>query len=215
MSASHVHLREPPRQEKPARQAPHGPANRREAIGVAPRFVNPAGRSTDKRWVANAVTRTGNRAARSVGLAGVKNYEGTKHSAASAVFDDGMPLDQIQGACGHADVKSTRRYAKRSRVPSLASPVVPSSYLAPQKVGSVVLPLLPKIRGSARDSGNCPNEKDGVSDGDRTRSTRATSLRSLRLSDDPPAVSLVPSSYPRLARRPVSSYQGKGPRETG
>ena len=85
------------------------PADRLQ--GGAPLFRNPTGRG-DKRWLSNALRLGWNRAAASVALDRVKMYEGTKHSTATALRRAGVPLDVIQAAAGHKDVRSTQRYAQ-------------------------------------------------------------------------------------------------------
>jgi len=128
--------------------------HRHDAIGAAPLFVNPTGRKAGKRWFANSLREEWNRAAKAVGLKGVKCYEGTKHSTATAARREGVPLDQIQAALRHRDRRSTERYAKLAAVPSIAP--VPKSY--------PVLPLLPKVLDFKR--------KTGGADGTRTRNFR-------------------------------------------
>ena len=80
-------------------------------FGAAPLFTNPASRQPGKRWTWDALADTWTRAARSVGLES-RLYEGTKHSSATAARRVGVPLDVIQQALGHADVRSTERYAR-------------------------------------------------------------------------------------------------------
>ena len=83
-------------------------------------FVNPLGRKNGRRYSANALTLEWARAAKACGVI-ASLYEGTKHSTASAAINGGMALDAIQAALGHADVRSTKQYAKRAALPSLAS----------------------------------------------------------------------------------------------
>ncbi len=42
----------------------------------------------------------------------VRMYEGTKHSSATAWLAQGSSLQMIQRMLGHADARSTERYAK-------------------------------------------------------------------------------------------------------
>ena len=39
-------------------------------------------------------------------------YTGTKHSTATELRRQGVPLDVIQALCGHRDARSTEVYAK-------------------------------------------------------------------------------------------------------
>ena len=54
------------------------------------------------------------RAARAAGLAGVKLYEGTKHSMATDAIRRGVSERALQSFLGHRDLRSTRRYAQIS-----------------------------------------------------------------------------------------------------
>ena len=79
-----------------------------------PLFVNPRSnrsRNPEGRWLANAVWDEWRRAARAAGLPGIKMYEGTKHSTATALRREGVGLDLIQKAAGHKDSRSTEKYA--------------------------------------------------------------------------------------------------------
>ena len=79
--------------------------------GARPLFVNPTGRTPGKRWLSNSLRLEWNRAAARAGLE-VKMYEGSKHSTATALRRAGVPLDVIQAAAGHKDIRSTERYAQ-------------------------------------------------------------------------------------------------------
>ncbi len=81
-------------------------------IGDRPLFLNPTGRSARGRWLAGALRQQWDRAATRAGFHGVRMYEGTKHSTATALRRDGVPLDVIRAAAGHADARSTELYAK-------------------------------------------------------------------------------------------------------
>lgn len=83
------------------------PADRLQA---EPLFTNPTGRSPDKRWLSNALRLEWNRAAERAGVR-VKNYEGTKHSFATALAARGERLEHIQKVLGHKDPRSTSKYA--------------------------------------------------------------------------------------------------------
>ena len=90
---------------------------RRDAIGGR-LFVNPTAVNGERRWIASALRQEWNRACRKVGIK-VKMYEGTKHSSASAAARAGMPLQEIAKLVGHADLKSTQKYAKLAQGGSL------------------------------------------------------------------------------------------------
>ena len=79
--------------------------------GNVPLFPNPTARNAEKRWLSNALREEWNRACAKLGIT-VKMYEGTKHSSASAAVRSGKPLEVVQAALGHADRRSTERYAK-------------------------------------------------------------------------------------------------------
>jgi len=91
---------------------------RRDAIGEAPLFVNPTGRRSGGRWLGSALRQEWNRAARSLGIH-ARMYEGTKHSSASAAARRGVRLEVIQQALGHADPRSTARYARLAPIASV------------------------------------------------------------------------------------------------
>jgi integrase len=80
--------------------------------GDRPLFVNPGGKSNDKRWNYWSLIDEWRKAARTAGIPGVSLYEGTKHSTATALRRAGVPLDVIQRAAGHKDPRSTERYAQ-------------------------------------------------------------------------------------------------------
>lgn len=87
-------------------------------------FLNPR---TGKPWTYWALREAWGRATKIVGVR-VSLYEGTKHCMASDALKRGVPERTIQAFLGHADPRSTRRYAKlgntalvhvlRQRVPS-------------------------------------------------------------------------------------------------
>ena len=81
----------------------------------APLFTNPRGRARDRRWTWDALADTWTRAARQVGVE-ARLYEGTKHSSATAARRRGVALEVIQHALGHADVRSTERYARAAEL---------------------------------------------------------------------------------------------------
>jgi len=80
--------------------------------GDAPLFQNPKAKVEDKRWSHWALMEIWKRAAERAGQVGVRLYEGTKHSTATALRAAGVPLDVIQAAAGHKDRRSTERYAQ-------------------------------------------------------------------------------------------------------
>jgi integrase len=79
---------------------------------VLPLFRNPNARAQDRRYIHHVIRTGWNRAVKAAGLEPVALYEGTKHSTASALINAGVRLEVIQAACGHADRRSTERYAK-------------------------------------------------------------------------------------------------------
>ena len=78
----------------------------------APLFVNPR---TKDRWSHWALRDRWVRAAKSIGLEGVRLYEGTKHTMATDAVRRGVTERELQAFLGHADPRSTRRYARMSR----------------------------------------------------------------------------------------------------
>ena len=88
----------------------HVPGTRRLEDG--PLFQNPR---SGQRYAPSSLRRIWVRACRVVGIEGVSLYEGTKHSMATdairrGVSEPGPPNTFL----GHADVRSTRRYARLS-----------------------------------------------------------------------------------------------------
>ncbi len=59
-----------------------------------------------------SLRRTWEKACRTVGIAGISVYEGCKHSFATDAIARDVPERQLQAFLGHADVRSTRRYAR-------------------------------------------------------------------------------------------------------
>lgn len=76
---------------------------------AGPLFVNPR---TGKRWSHWALRDTWLRACKAAGLEPVPLYSGTKHSMATDAIRRGVQERYVQEVLGHADVRSTRRYAK-------------------------------------------------------------------------------------------------------
>ncbi len=79
--------------------------------GPVPLLPNPTARNAEKRWIANAPREEWNRACRKVGVR-VRMVEGTKHAFATDALRRGATKDKIQKFLGHADQRSTDRYAK-------------------------------------------------------------------------------------------------------
>ena len=75
-------------------------------------FPNPTGRRDAHRWLSNALRLEWNRAEKPAGVQHVKMYEGTKHSFATDAVARGVPLEWVQKFLGHADRRSTERYAR-------------------------------------------------------------------------------------------------------
>ena len=88
--------------------------DRKQRLVRAPLFVNPG---TGRRWGEEALRRTWDRACKRAGVRHVPMYEGTKHTFATLALGSGNSERAIQEMLGHADARSTRRYA-RSTPPS-------------------------------------------------------------------------------------------------
>ena len=71
-------------------------------------FTNP---NTGGPWSETSLKRAWYRACTEVGIE-VSLYNGTKHSTATDLRHQGVPLDVIQRLCGHRDSRSTEVYAK-------------------------------------------------------------------------------------------------------
>jgi integrase len=71
-------------------------------------FVNP---NTGGGWAETSLKRAWYKACEKVGVH-VSLYNGTKHSTATELRRQGVPLDVIQKLCGHRDPRSTEVYAK-------------------------------------------------------------------------------------------------------
>jgi len=70
--------------------------------------VNP---NTGGPWAETPLKRAWYKACAKVGVR-VSLYSGTKHSTATELRRQGVPLDVIQKLCGHRDARSTEVYAK-------------------------------------------------------------------------------------------------------
>jgi integrase len=76
-------------------------------------FQNPRARvKTGRRWNSWTLWDTWRTACRAAKVPEVSLYCGTKHSTATAARRAGVPLETIQLALGHADRRSTERYAR-------------------------------------------------------------------------------------------------------
>ena len=88
-----------------------GPAAQPMADIAAALFVNP---NAGRRWTHCVLRDYWLRAAKSVGLEGVRLYEGTKHTMATDAVRRGVAERALQAFLGHRDARSTRRYARLS-----------------------------------------------------------------------------------------------------
>ena len=87
----------------------HVPKERRLEGG--PLFANPR---SGRRWAPTSLRRIWFSACGKVGVHGVSIYEGTKHSMATEAVRRGVSERALQVFLGHADIRSTRRYARFS-----------------------------------------------------------------------------------------------------
>ena len=74
-----------------------------------PLFVNP---NTGRAWAPTSMRRCWEAACTEVGIEGISIYEGCKHSFATDAVARGVQERHLQAFLGHADVRSTRRYAR-------------------------------------------------------------------------------------------------------
>jgi len=95
----------------------------RGRLAQAPLFANPR---TGRRWSHWALRDRWVNAARSLGMEGVRLYEGTKHTMATDAVRRGVSERALQTFLGHSDARSTRRYAKLSEE-ALVSVLRPAS----------------------------------------------------------------------------------------
>lgn len=79
--------------------------------GTGRLFVNPDGRDPERRWGHDALEHVWKAACKAVGVE-VGLYEGTKHATASDLVRRGENMDLVQKFLGHADRRSTERYAR-------------------------------------------------------------------------------------------------------
>jgi len=79
--------------------------------GGEPLFPNVLARNPERRWTYYALRDEWLRACEKAGIR-VKLYEGTKHAMASSAVRRGVDLKRVKDALGHADIRSTERYAK-------------------------------------------------------------------------------------------------------
>ena len=83
----------------------------RDRFENVPLFPNPTARNRERRWIWNALAEEWHGACRRVGIR-VKLYEGTKHAFASEAVRRGVQLKYVKEFLGHADIRTTERYAK-------------------------------------------------------------------------------------------------------
>jgi integrase len=107
-----------------------------DRIKGGPLFRNPRAIRKEKRWTVDSLEKAWKRAC---GVVGVECplYRGTKHSSATAALRRGVPLEQIQAALRHADVSSTRKYARAADLISVAM-------LSPSRENGVKTPNRPR-----------------------------------------------------------------------
>ena len=82
---------------------------RESRLQGAPLFPNPR---TGRRWSHWGLRDRWLQAARSAGIEDVRLYEGTKHTMATDAVRRGVSERALQAFLGHADTRSTRRYAR-------------------------------------------------------------------------------------------------------
>lgn len=75
----------------------------------APLFMNPR---TGNTWTPSSLRRTWRAACKKAGVGDISLYEGCKHSFATDAHARGVPERNLQAILGHADARSTRRYAR-------------------------------------------------------------------------------------------------------
>jgi len=78
-------------------------------LRAEPLFVNP---NTGGPWTPTSMRRCWEKACEEVGIEGISIYEGCKHSFATDAVARGVQERHLQAFLGHADVRSTRRYAR-------------------------------------------------------------------------------------------------------
>jgi integrase len=85
--------------------------DRESLLAGGPLFRNEDAHGASGRWSAAAMRRAWGRACATVGVR-VGLYTGTKHSMATHLLNRGVQERHIQALLGHADARSTRRYAR-------------------------------------------------------------------------------------------------------
>jgi integrase len=93
------------------RQWIEGHHDKRSMLAGVPLFPNPDARNREGRWSSPALRENWKDACRVVGVR-VGLYSGTKHSSATHLLSEGVDERSIQALLGHADLRSTRRYAQ-------------------------------------------------------------------------------------------------------
>ncbi len=126
--------------------AQHVPLQRRLQAGAL--FLNP---SSGNRWTPTSLRRTWQKACGQVGVT-ISIYEGTKHSFATDALRRGVQERHIQEFLGHADVRSTRRYARLANQALI-------SVLRPREIGKSEGDLLPACSPRRRGSRKPPKRK--------------------------------------------------------
>ena len=85
--------------------------DKRSLLAGRPLFRNPDARNSAGRWSSPALRENWERACKAIGVR-VGLYSGTKHSSATHLLSEGVDERSIQALLGHADLRSTRRYAR-------------------------------------------------------------------------------------------------------
>jgi len=121
--------------------------------GEIPLFVNPIGRTADRRWLGDALREVWNRAWTRVGVK-VRMYEGTKHATATDAIRRGVSERSIQAALRHADRRSTERYARLADTAGVELLRSPAHFQTISKPNSALLSArsLEGFGGSGRES---------------------------------------------------------------
>ncbi len=111
-----------------------------------PLFVNP---NTGGPWTPTSLRRCWEKACKALRIEGISIYEGCKHSFATDAVARGVQERHLQAYLGHADARSTRRYARLADAGLIN-----------------VLPQAPRARDLSR---TCPTGESGSSNRLRTK----------------------------------------------
>ncbi|HME70356.1 MAG TPA: tyrosine-type recombinase/integrase, partial [Myxococcota bacterium] len=98
-------------------------------VDGSPLFRHPCARrrkGSTHRWTMSSLEYEWRRACGAAGIAGLRLYEGTKHTSASAAVRAGVSLYAVQRALRHRDARSTELYAQ-------LEPVVPAAIFRPTR----------------------------------------------------------------------------------